>query len=139
MLAALIASIGGKIKHIPHMGRPQPRTVGNHLCDMLVVNALVALGVVALFRVAALVLGVGVCTILRKADAAVREIGMVFVKELVVLLQFTQIPAEVEVVAVHIRDLQNGAGGLQHEHVCHGGLAGGVQLVRQLVQQTMVF
>ena len=139
VLAALIAAIGGKIKHIPHMGRPQPRTVGNHLCDMLMVNALVTLGVVALFRVAALVLGVCVCAVLRKADAAVRVIGMVLVKEFVVLLQFAQIPAEVEVVAVHIRDLQNGAGGLQHEHVCHGGLAGGVQLVRQFVQQTVVF
>ena len=139
VLAALVAAIGGKIKHIPHMGRPQPRTVGNHLCDMLVVNALVALGIVALFRVAALVLGVGVCAVLRKADAAVRVISMIFVKELVVLLKVPQIPAEVEVVAVHIRDLQNGAGGLQHEHVCHGGLAGGVQLVRQFVQQTVVF
>ena len=139
MLAALIAAIGGKIKHIPHMGRPQPRTVGNHLCDMLMVNALVTLGVVALFRVAALILGVSICAILRKADAAVGVIGVVFVKELVVLLQFAQIPAKIEVVAVHVRDLQNGAGGLQHEHVCHGGLAGGVQLVRQFVQQTVVF
>ena len=41
--------------------------------------------------------------------------------------------------AVHVRDLQNGAGGLQHEHICHGGLPGGVQLVGQLVQQTVVF
>ena len=64
---------------------------------------------------------------------------MVLVKELVVLLQFAQIPAEVEVVAVHIGNFQNGTGGLQHKHVCHGGLAGGVQLVRQLVQQTVVF
>ena len=139
MLAALIASIGGKVEHVPHMGRPQPRTVGNHLSNVLVVNALVALGVVALFRVAALVLGVGVCAILRKADAAVRKIGMVFVKELVVLLKVPQIPAEVEVVAVHIGNFQNRTGGLQHKHVCHGGLAGGVQLVRQLVQQTVVF
>ena len=139
MLAALVAAIGGKVEHIPHMSRPQPRTVGNHLSNVLMVNALVALGVVALFRVAALVLGVGICAILRKADAAVRVIGMVFVKELVVLLQFTQIPAEVEVVAVHIGNFQNRTGGLQHKHVCHGGLAGGVQLVRQLVQQTVVF
>ena len=64
---------------------------------------------------------------------------MVLIKELVVLLQFSQIPAKVKVVAVYVRDLQNGAGGLQHKHVCHGGLAGGVQLVRQLVQQTVVF
>ena len=139
MLAALITAIGGKIKHIPHMGRPQPRTIGNHLCDMLVVNALVALSVVALFRMAALVLGVGIRAILRKADAAVRVISMIFVKKLVVLLQLAQIPAEVEVVAVHVRNLQNGAGGLQHKHICHGGLAGGVQLVGQLVQQTVVF
>ena len=103
------------------------------------VDALITLGVVAFFRVAALVLGVGICAVLRKADAAIRVIGVVFVKELVVLLQFAQIPAEVEVVAVHIGNFQNGTGGLQHKHVCHGGLAGGVQLVRQLVQQTVVF
>ena len=139
VLAALVPAIGGKVEHIPHMGRPQPRTVGDHLCNMLVVNALIAFGVVALFRVAALILGVSICAILRKADAAVGVIGVVFVKELVVLLQFAQIPAKIEVVAVHVRDLQNGAGGLQHEHICHGGLPGGVQLVGQLVQQTVVF
>ena len=139
VLAALISAIGSKIEHIPHMSRPQPRTFGNHPCHVLVVNALVALGVVALFRVAALVLGVGICTVLRQTDAPVRVIRMVLVKELVVLLQFAQIPAEVEVIAVHVRDLQNGAVDAQHEHICHGGLAGGVQLVGQFVQQTVVF
>ena len=95
---------------------------------MLVVNALVALGVVALFRVAALVDWGWRRAPTPKADAAVREIGMVFVKELVVLLQFTQIPAEVEVVAVHIRNLQKRTVDVQHEYICHGGGTGGVQL-----------
>ena len=65
VLAALITAIGGKIEHIPRMGGPQPRAVGDHLGHVLVVNALVALGVVALFRVAVLVLGVGICAVLR--------------------------------------------------------------------------
>ena len=139
VLAALVPAIGSKIEHIPHMGGPQPRTVGDHFCHVLVVDALVALGVVALFRVAALVLGVGICAVLGQTDAAVRVIGMVLVKELIVLLQFSQIPAKIEVVAVHIGNFQNGAVDAQHEHVGHGGLAGGVQLVGQLVQQTVVF
>ena len=64
VFAALIAPVGGKVEHIPDMGRPQPRAGGNHFCHMLVVDALVGFGVVALFGVGALVGGVCVRAVL---------------------------------------------------------------------------
>ena len=139
VLAALITAVGGEIKQIPHMGGPQPGTFLNEFEHMLMVNALVAFGVVALFGGSALVFGIGVGAVLGESDAAVGILCVVFVKELLVLFQFSQIPAKVQVVAVHIGNFQNRAFGLQHEHVGHGGGPGGVQSVAQIVESAVVF
>ena len=64
---------------------------------------------------------------------------MVFVKKVVVLVQFAQVPAKIQVIAVHIRDFQNGAGDLQHKDVGHGSGPGGVQTMGQVVEGTVVF
>ena len=121
------------------MGRPQPRAVSNHFCHVLVIDALVGFGIVALFGVGALVGGVGVCAVLRKTDAAVGVFGVVGVKKVVVLVQFAQVPAKIQVVAVHIGNFQNRAGNLQHKDICHRGRAGRVKSVRQFVQGAVVF
>lgn len=42
-------------------------------------------------------------------------------------------------IAVHVRDFQDGAGDLQHEYVGHGGGPGGVQLVGQIVEGAVIF
>ena len=139
VFASLIAAIGSKVEHIPDMGRPQPRAVGNHFCHVLVVDALVGFGIVALFGVGALVGGVCVRAVLRKTDAAVGIFGVVGIKKVVVLVQFTQIPAKIQVVAVHIGDFQNRAGNLQHKDIRHRGRAGRVELVRQIIQGAVVF
>ena len=49
------------------------------------------------------------------------------------MLQLAEIPAEIEVVAVDIRDLEDRAVGLQHEDVRHCGQTGRVHTVAQLV------
>ena len=64
---------------------------------------------------------------------------MVFVKEVIVLFQLTQIPAEVEVVAVDVGNFEDRAVGVQHEHVGHRGGAGGVEFVAQFVEGAVVF
>ena len=87
----------------------------------------------------ALVGGVCVRAVLRKTDAAVGIFGVVGIKKVVVLVQFTQIPAKIQVVAVHIGNFQNRAGNLQHKDIRHRGQAGGVELVRQIVEGTVVF
>ena len=138
VFAALVASVGGKVEHIPDMGRPQPRAVSNHFCHMFVVDALVGFGVVALFGVGALVCRVRVRAVLTEADAAVWVLGVVGVKKVVVLVKLTQIPAKIQVIAVHIGDFQNWARDFQHEHVCHCRGTGGVKAVRQIVEGVVV-
>ena len=121
------------------MGRPQPRAVGNHFCHMLVVDALVGFGVVALFGVGTLVGGVCVRAVLRKTDAAFGIFGVVGVKKVIVLVKLAQVPAKIQVVAVHIGNFQNRAGDFQHKDVRHRGQAGGVELVRQIIEGAVVF
>ena len=106
---------------------------------MLVVDALVGFGIVALFGVGALVGRVRVRAVLRKTDAAVGVFGVVGVKKVVVLVQFAQVPAKIQVVAVHIGDFQNRAGDFQHKDIRHRGRAGRVELVRQIVEGAVVF
>ena len=84
------------------------------------VHRLIALGVIPLFRVRGLILGIGVRAVFGKTDAAVRVPLVVLVKEFIVLFQFSQVPAEIQIIAVHIGNLQNGAVDFQHEHVGHG-------------------
>ena len=139
MLAALVPSVGSKVEDVPYMGGPHPRTLLDHLQHVLMVDALVALGIVALFGSKRLVLRVGVCAVLAQADAPVWELGVVLVKEFVVLLQVAYIPAKIQVVAVHIRNLQKRTVDVQHEYICHGGGTGGVQLVAQIIQRPVVF
>ena len=64
---------------------------------------------------------------------------MIFIKELVRLFQIAQIPAEVQIVAVNIRNLQDRAVRFQHEHVRHRGEAGAIHAVAQVIEQPMVF
>ena len=121
------------------MGRPQPRAVSNHFCHVLVIDALVGFGIVALFGVGALVGGVGVRAVLRKTDAAVWVFGVVGIKKVIVLVKLAQVPAKIQVVAVHIGNFQNRAGDFQHKDVRHRGRTGRVKAVRQFVQGAVVF
>lgn len=72
------------------------------------IDALIALGIIPLFRAGTLISRVGICTVLRKSDDPIGIFGMILVKELVVLLEFPQVPAKIEVVAVDVGNLQNG-------------------------------
>ena len=139
VLAALVPAVRAEIEQVPHMGGPQPGPRFDHAQHMLVVDALVALGVVALLRRRALIRRVGIGAILRKADAAVGEFGVVFVKEVIVLFQLTQIPAEVEVVAVDVGNFEDRAVGVQHKDIGHRGGAGGVECMAQFVEGAVVF
>ena len=139
VLAALVPAVGSKVEHIPDVGSPQPGPVGNHFGHVLMEDALVGLGIVTLFGMGSLVGRIGVGAVLAEADAAVGILGVIVVKEFIVLVQVPQIPAEIEVIAVHIGDLQDGAGDLQHEYVGHSGGPGGVQLVGQIVEGAVVF
>ena len=139
VLPALVAAVGGKVKEIPHMRRPEIGPRLDHFEHMLVVQRLVFLGIIALFGAGGVEGGVGVRTVFGKADDALGVFRVVFVEKLIGLLQLAQIPAEVEVIAVDVGDFQDGAVDLQHEHVRHGGEPRGIHPMAQLVERPVVF
>ena len=138
MLAALVPPVRGEVKEIPDVGGPEVGPRLDHPEHVLVIERLVFLGVVALFGMGGMEGGVCVRAVLGKADHTVGVLGVILVKKLVRLLQLAEIPAEVEVIAVDVGDLQNGALGLQHENVGHGGQTRWIHAVAELVEQPVI-
>ena len=138
IMASTITPVGGEVEEVPYMRRPEPGARLNHAQHVLVIQRLVFLGVVALFRMRGMKGGVGVRAVLGKADDPVGVFGVVLVEELVRLRKLPEVPAEVEVIAVDVGNGQNGAVDLQHEDVRHRGQAGGIETVAQLVQRPVI-
>ena len=72
VFAALIPSIGRKIKKVPYMGSPQPGAFLDHFQHMFVIKRLIGFRIVAFFRLTALVLRIGVRPVLAEADGQFR-------------------------------------------------------------------
>ena len=102
------------------------------------VDGLVAFRPVAALRAGALVGGVCVRAELRQTDDAVGVVFVERVKKFIVLLQFTQVPAVVEIITVNVGQLHKWVVGIQHKSVRHCGGAGGVQAMAEVVQKAMV-
>ncbi len=66
------------------------------------VDALIFLAVVALHGMLCMEADIRVRAVLGKAYDAVREQFVIFIKESVILFQFAQIPAEVQIVACNL-------------------------------------
>ena len=139
VLAAFVPAIGGEVEQVPYMGGPQIGPCFDHAQHMFMVQRLVFLGVIALFRMLAVEGRIGIGSIFGKADDPIRVFFVIRIEEFIGLLQFAQIPAKIKVVAVDVGDFQDGAVRFQHEYVGHGGDPGGIQPVAQFVQQPMVF
>ena len=101
---------------------------------MLVVDGLVAFRPVAALRAGALVGGVCVRAELRQTDDAVGVVFVERVKKFIVLLQFTQVPAVVEIITANVGQLHKRVVGVQHKSVRHCGGAGGVQAMAEVVE-----
>ena len=121
------------------MRRPQVRAGLDHAQHMLMIQRLVFLGIVTLFRMRRMERGIGIRAILGKSDHAVRILFMILIEKLIVLIEVTQVPSEIQIVAVDVRDLQDGTVRLKHEDIRHGGQAGFVHAVAQIIEQAMVF
>ena len=109
VLATLVAPVRSEIKQVPYMRCPQIRALLNHFCHMLVVNTLIFLRVIAPLRIRTVVRRIRVRAVLGESDHPVGVSAVIFVKKAVVLFQFPDVPAKVEIVAVHIRYLQHRA------------------------------
>ena len=138
VLAALITSVGGEVEEVPDVRCPEIRARFDHAEHMLMIKRLVFLGIVALLRVLGVEGRIGVRAVFGEADDPVGVLGVVFVEEFVRLLQLSQVPAEIEVLAVDIGNLQNGAFNLQHKDVGHGCQARRIEAVAKIVQEPMV-
>ena len=137
-LAALTATVRAEVEPIPDVHCPDVRALRPHFEHMLVVDGLVAFRPVAALRAGALVGGVCVRAELRQTDDAVGVVFVERVKKFIVLLQFTQVPAVVEIITANIGQLHKRVVGIQHKSVRHCGGAGGVQAMAEVVQKTMV-
>ena len=105
VLATLVAPVRSEIKQIPHVRCPQIRALLNHFCHMLVVNTLIFLRVIAPLRIRTVICRIRIRAVLGESDHPVGVSAVIFVKKAVVLFQFPDVPAKIEIVAVHIRYL----------------------------------
>ena len=71
-LAALVAGVGGKVVHVPDVGRPQPFVAVKAAEHVLMVDGLVFLGVVTAAGMAAVQVRHTLGTVLAEAQRAVR-------------------------------------------------------------------
>ena len=120
------------------MGRPEVRPLLDELQDVLMVDALILLGIIAFLRSGGVESRVGVRAVFRETDHPIGIHGVVLVEKLLVLLQLPQIPAEVEVVAGDVRNRNQRAVLFQHEGVGHDRWAGRIHLVAELIQLPVV-
>ena len=102
LFAAFIPPVGGKVEQIPHMGGPQPGTMLDAVQKMLMVYALVFFGIIAAFGVRGMKLRIGVRTVFREAHHTIWILGMVFIKKAIILGEFAQVPAEIQIIAGNI-------------------------------------
>ena len=128
-LAALAAAVRTEVEAVPDVHGPDVGAFGPHFQHVLMVDGLVALGPVTALRVGALVRRVRVRAKLRQTDDPVGVVLVERVKKFVVLLQFAQVPAVIEIIAANIRQLHKRVVGVEHEHMGHRRGAGSVQFV----------
>ena len=137
-LAALVAGVGGKVEHIPHMRRPQPGVAVKAAQHVLVVNGLVILGMVAAARVQAVQVGHRLGAVLAEAQ---RAVGVDEVEEIhpqIVEEEPRHIPAQVQVPADQVGDVGRAVERPAHGVAGQRRQAGGVQLVAQVVEHAVV-
>ena len=137
VLTALVARVGAKVEHVPHVRRPEVRALADLPDQLLVVIRLVFLGVVALLRVG----GVPVerlAPVLADADGQIRPLAVEVVEPRAVHVRVAAVPAEVVVVGHHVRNGQVRRVDVAHGDDRNGRFARRVQLVAQVVEQAVV-
>ena len=138
LLAALVPAVRGKIKQIPDICRPQIRPVLNHSHHVLMVDTLKLLAVITLRRMFRVKLNVGVRAVLRKSDRPFRIQAVILVQETVILIQLSEIPAKIQVVAAEVRDPDERAVLFQHKRMRHDRRSGRIHLKAELLQHPVI-
>ena len=103
------------------------------------VQRLIGFAVIPTFRCVGLENRIGIGPILRKADASVGIGPVVIVKKLIILGEFSQVPAKIQIIAAQVRYGDQWAVRSQHKDMSHGGWAGLIETVAQIIEQTVIF
>ena len=137
VLAALRARVRAEVEHIPHMRRPEILT-GKELADQgFMIHRLILLGIIAAFRLG-IVPVERLAAVLAHADGRIGIFLMEAVKPRTVFIHAAAVPAEVMIVADHVRNM--------HDfliHTAHGDAgdhrgARGVQPMHQIVELSVI-
>lgn len=137
-LSAFITSIGCKIKHVPAVHGPDIGTIRPHFQQMLMVQSLIRFAPIPFFGTPVLVGRIGVSAILGQSYYRIRMLFMELIKELVILFQFSQIPAVVKVIAADISHIHKRIIHVQHKGMRHCGWAGGIQCMTEIIEFSVV-
>ena len=139
VLAAFISAVCREVEHIPDVGCPQIRSFFDALENVLMIDALVCFAVITALGIGILILRVGICTVFGETDDTLRILGMVFIKEGIVLFQFTEIPSEVEIIAGKVSNRDQFTFLLKHECMCHDSRSCRIHSVAEIIQLTVIF
>ena len=134
LAAALVAGVGRKVEHVPHMGAPDIGAGREGLEHFVVVVCLVFLGVVVVFRLGGMPGQDGFGAVLRDADRAGGVLFVELIQPGAVFLHLAHVPAEVVVIAEHIGDVDMFGIHRDHADLGHRGQAAGVQALAQGVE-----
>ena len=105
---------------------------------MLMIKGLIFLSIIPFFGIRRVICRICVRSVFGETDAAVRISGVIFIEKLIILVEIAQIPAEIEVIAVDIRNLQDRIINFQHEDIGHRRKTCRIQSVAELVQLSVI-
>ena len=134
VFTALISTIGTEVEQVPDVSRPQIRTLLDHVYHMFVINALIFFGVISLFGVLAMQVGVRIGTVFAKPHGTSGMFRMILIEKFFIFVEFTQIPTVIKVVAIHVGNIQNRAIRAKHKNVCHRRGTSVIEFMAQIVQ-----
>ena len=105
---------------------------------MFMVDTLIRLCIIGAFRVFTLEFWVGVCSIFSKTYTSVRELCMILIKERIILIQFSQVPAEVQVIRANIGKVYYWTLLLKHKCMGHSSEPCFIERMAYIVENTMI-
>ena len=99
---ALISCGAAEIEHVPYMAGPDPRTLVQYLCHVLMIQSLISLAVVLACRIRSLVGDNALAAVLGYAKADIRVDFVEMIQPRAIILHLAAVPAKIVVVALQI-------------------------------------
>ena len=137
--SAFISCRTAEIKHVPDMGGPEIGTFHEDFGHVLMIFRLIALGVVAAFRLIRLPCDDALRAVFRQTEADFGILPVKFIQPFFVFLIASAVPAKVVIIAFDVRDAVERAVHGEHADMGNRRQAAGVKLLHKSVQIPVVF